>query len=221
MPNHAQQTRPSGAMPAPHASGANRSTHQTAQLSAIAAQLHAGARQAHLAGLAAVVQRVPIVQRNGGGIGGNIGGDTGADNDAEFYLYQQRQQQRREAEAERRREREEREARERREAAAAAVGDFKFRFYDREYEQKAAIIAKIVDHEYNPYRANYGRDLIDRAISTIDDMPLPPELLPEQIINSPNAFKTAVKSAYDSAVKKTDGKTDTLLGLHATYVNYS
>lgn len=213
MPNHAQLARPSAAAPVARAGGVTRPAHQAAQLSAVAAQLHGGARQAKLAGLASVVQRVPTIQRADEG-------DTGADNEGEFYLYEQRRQQRRENEERRERERRENEARQRRQAATRAVNDYSFRFYTRNYERKSGIIAAIINHLHNPARADYGLLLIDRVIDTIGGMALPEELLPAQIIANDNPFRTAVDHAYDLAIRETHAKTDTQLGLHADHFNY-
>lgn len=96
-----------------------------------------------------------------------------------------------------------------------------YRFYDRTYSGTAGIIAEIIDRDMNSLsRTHYSRDLIDRVVSAMKSVIPPDDLSPKQLITTANDFRNRVMTEYTRAVKETDGKTDTQIGLTANYVNY-
>ncbi len=109
----------------------------------------------------------------------------------------------------------------RRQQNAKLVMEFEERYYRRTYKGKDAVIAAIINKVRNPPRADYGVDLYDGAISKMNDISLPVDLSPDEIVNRDTSFKTAVLKAYDDEVGETSGKTDTQLGLHADNFTYT
>lgn len=149
------------------------------------------------------------------GVSSLIGEDTGGDQDAEMYLYQQKQAARAEKERKEKAERAEKERKEKREKNAKELSEFGYRFYHRDFKGKNALVAAIIDKKHNPPRADYGVTLIEGVISKLALSP-PVDLSIDEIMTKSD-FRTAVLHGYDEEVKRTDGKTDTQLGLHADH----
>lgn len=118
------------------------------------------------------------------------------------------------------------------EPVAAAVGPsfdgFKYRFYTQTYEGNNALVAYIVDERRNPPRSDYSKMLLNMVIEEMKPMAPPTVSRPEMtgitaaddILNVNGPFVAAVVAAYDEALKATDGKTSTQLGLSADHVSY-
>lgn len=118
------------------------------------------------------------------------------------------------------------------EPVAAAVSPclegFEYRFYMKNYKDNDALVVYIVDKKRNPLRSSYSTLLIDMIVAKMR-LVTPPEVSSPQmtgttaaddILNANGPYVVAVVTAFDEAVKTTDGKTETQLGLAADHVSY-
>lgn len=113
-------------------------------------------------------------------------------------------------------------------AVSPSLEGFEYRFYMKNYKDNDALIAYIVDKKKNPLRSSYSTLLIDMVIAKMRSV-TPPEVSAPQmtgttaahdILNANGPYVVAVVAAFDEAVKTTDGKTETQLGLAADHVSY-
>lgn len=118
------------------------------------------------------------------------------------------------------------------EPVAAAVSPclegFEYRFYTKNHKDNDALVAYIVDKKRNPSRSSYSALLIDMVVAemksvtppTVSDPQMTGTIAADNILNANGPYVVAVVASYDEAVRKTDGKTETQLGLAADHVSY-
>lgn len=113
-------------------------------------------------------------------------------------------------------------------AASPCLEGFEYRFCMKNYKDNDALVAYIVDKKRNPLRSSYSTLLIDMVVAKMKPV-TPPEVSAPQmtgtaaahdILNANGPYVVAVVAAFDEAVKTTDGKTETQLGLAADHVSY-
>ncbi|KAK7706364.1 hypothetical protein SLS64_007704 [Diaporthe eres] len=105
---------------------------------------------------------------------------------------------------------------------------FEYRFYTKNYKDNDALVAYIVDRRKNPPRSSYSTMLVDMVVAEMSSVTPPAVSGPamtgitaaNDILDANEPYVVAVVAAYDEAVKTTDGKTETQLGLAADHVSY-
>lgn len=113
-------------------------------------------------------------------------------------------------------------------AVSPSLDGFEYRFYTKNYKDNDALVAYIVDRRKNPLRSSYSTMLVDMVVAEMSSMTPPAVSGPamtgitaaNDILDANGPYVVAVVAAYDEAVKTTDGKTETQLGLAADHVSY-
>ncbi|KAK7721686.1 hypothetical protein SLS63_009469 [Diaporthe eres] len=113
-------------------------------------------------------------------------------------------------------------------AVSPSLDGFEYRFYTKNYKDNDALVAYIVDRRKNPPRSSYSTMLVDMVVAEMSSVTPPAVSGPamtgitaaNDILDANEPYVVAVVAAYDEAVKTTDGKTETQLGLAADHVSY-
>ncbi|KAI7781566.1 hypothetical protein LA080_014599 [Diaporthe eres] len=113
-------------------------------------------------------------------------------------------------------------------AVRPSLDGFEYRFYTKNYKDNDALVAYIVDRRKNPARSSYSTMLVDMVVAEMRPVTPPAVSGPamtgitaaNDILDANGPYVVAVVAAYDEAVKTTDGKTETQLGLAADHVSY-
>lgn len=113
-------------------------------------------------------------------------------------------------------------------AVSPSLDGFEYRFYTKNYKDNDALVAYIVDRRRNPPRSSYSTMLVDMVVAEMSPVTPPAVSGPamtgmtaaDDILDGNGPYVVAVVAAYDKAVKTTDGKTETQLGLAADHVSY-